>query len=173
MQSGAEGGAGLTMDDAEEETPVRTIPIPLGPVGRSSGAIAKVRGDKKQSVDKFTGCGSLSATQTPVRILLSGALTDICVLSVFQVSELQGERTPHPPAACRRRPEAALSSWWVSQWVHHSPRPDPCGEQPGHQHPSEPSTTCSFHPRHHRSPVTTPADPSLIAASPFSNSATC
>lgn len=44
FQSGAEGGPGLLMDDAEDETPVRIIPIPLEPVSRSSSATEKVKG---------------------------------------------------------------------------------------------------------------------------------
>lgn len=44
LQSGAEGGPGVLMDNAEEKTPVRIIPIPLEPVSRSSSAIEKVKG---------------------------------------------------------------------------------------------------------------------------------
>lgn len=44
LQGGAGGGPGLLMDNGEEKTPVRIIPIPLEPVSRSSSTSEKVKG---------------------------------------------------------------------------------------------------------------------------------
>lgn len=44
LQGGAGGGPALLMDNAEEKTPVRIIPIPLEPVSRSSSTSGKVKG---------------------------------------------------------------------------------------------------------------------------------
>lgn len=64
FQSGAEGGPGLLMDDAEDETPVRIIPIPLEPVSRSSSATEKVKGHvSRLDIIRFIGMVLLSTVQ--------------------------------------------------------------------------------------------------------------